>query len=248
MKLRFLGCGDAFGSGGRFNTCFLVEDGTTRFLIDCGASSLIAMRKFGVDPNSIDAVVISHLHGDHFAGLVFMLIDAQLGSKRDRPLVIVGPETLAKRLSDTMECLFPGSTGMTPRFDLRIDAFEDETEWAWGPVTVKPFRVKHFCGAPPYALRVACGGKTVTYTGDTEWVDALVPAARDADLCIAEAFYRAKQMKFHLNFETLVSHLDAIRPKHLVLTHMSRDMLDAMPVFPPGLRVTAAEDGMEIAV
>jgi ribonuclease BN (tRNA processing enzyme) len=244
MKLRFLGCGDAFGSGGRFNTCFLVEDGDTRFLIDCGASSMIAMRKFGVDPNGIDAVVISHLHGDHFAGLVFMLMDAQLVSKRRRPLVIVGPKTLAKRLSDTMECLFPGSTGMTWRFELRIDAFEDDTDWRWNGVTVRPFRVKHFCGAPPYALRVTCGGKTIAYTGDTEWVDALIPAAQDADLFIAEAYFHDKAMKFHLNYETLMQHIGEIRPKRLVLTHMSNDMLEQLS----GIPVETAEDGLELTI
>jgi ribonuclease BN (tRNA processing enzyme) len=79
-------------------------------------------------------------------------------------------------------------------------------------------------------------------------VDALVPAAKDADLFIAEAFFREKKMKFHLNFETLMQHMDDIAPKHLVLTHMSPDMLEAMPDFPEGLRITAAEDGMEIAV
>lgn len=248
MKLRFLGCGDAFGSGGRFNTCFLVEDSGTRFLIDCGASSMIAMRKFDVDPNSIDAVLITHLHGDHFGGLVFMLMDAQLMSKRTRPLVIVGPKTLAKRLSDTMECLFPGSTGMTWRFELTIDEFVDGVDWIRGPIVALPFRVKHFCGAQPFALRVTCGGKIVTYTGDTEWVDALVPAARDADVFIAESYFRDKQMKFHLDFKTLMAHLDEMHPKHLVLTHMSNDMLDAMPDLPTGIPVTAAEDGLEIAV
>ena len=69
MHLDFLGTGDAFGSGGRFNTCFLVERSEASLLIDCGASSLIAMRRFGVDPNSIAAILISHLHGDHFGGL-----------------------------------------------------------------------------------------------------------------------------------------------------------------------------------
>lgn len=69
MQLQFLGCGDAFGSGGRFSTCFMVTGATTRFPIDCGASSLIAMKRFGVDPNSIEAVPITHLHGDHFGGL-----------------------------------------------------------------------------------------------------------------------------------------------------------------------------------
>jgi len=248
MRVTFLGCGDAFGSGGRFNTCFMVDAADTRFLIDCGASSMVAIRKAGIDPNSIDAVLITHLHGDHFGGLVFLLMDAQLMSRRERPLVIVGPKTLAKRLSDTMECLFPGSTGMTWRYKVQIDEFEDGVDWRWGPVTATPYRVKHFCGAPPYALRVAVGGKTVTYTGDTEWVDTLVPAARNADLFIAEAFFREKQMKFHLNFATLMQHMGEIAPKHLVLTHMSRDMLDAIPDFPADIPVTAAEDGMALTV
>lgn len=73
MRLQFLGSGDAFGSGGRFNTCFLVEDVTDAFLIDCDASSLIAMRKYGIDPNRVDTVFISHLHNDHFRGLSFLI-------------------------------------------------------------------------------------------------------------------------------------------------------------------------------
>ncbi|MBL0932344.1 MAG: MBL fold metallo-hydrolase, partial [Alphaproteobacteria bacterium] len=60
MKLTFLGSGDAFGSGGRFNTCFLLESGAKRILVDCGASSMIAIRKFGIDPATIDAVLVTH--------------------------------------------------------------------------------------------------------------------------------------------------------------------------------------------
>ena len=87
MRLRFLGSGDAFGSGGRFNTCFHLERaGYGNVLIDCGASSMVAIRKFGIDPNRISTVLISHLHGDHFAGLPFFLLDAQLVSRRGRQM------------------------------------------------------------------------------------------------------------------------------------------------------------------
>ena len=92
MRLTFLGSGDAFGTGGRFNTCFLVEASQASFLIDCGASSMVAIRRFGVDPNRIDAIVIGHLHGDHFGGLPFFILDAQLVSRRTKPLAIAGPE------------------------------------------------------------------------------------------------------------------------------------------------------------
>ncbi len=228
MRVRFLGCGDAFGSGGRFNTCFLVSGEERRFLIDCGASSMIAMRRFGVDPNGIDTVVLSHLHGDHFGGLPFMILDAQLMSKRDRPLKIVGPETTSKRLTETMENLFPGSTGIDWRFELDIEEFEDRTEWRSGALSVVPYHVKHPCGAPPYALRVTFDGRTISYTGDTEWTDNLVPACRGADLMIAEAYFAAKKVKFHLDLESLIEHLPEIGPKRLILTHMSDDVLERL--------------------
>ena len=78
MRLQFLGSGDAFGSGGRFNTCFHLERANRgNVLIDCGASSMVAIRKWGVDPNAISTVLVTHLHGDHFGGLPFFLLDAQ---------------------------------------------------------------------------------------------------------------------------------------------------------------------------
>jgi ribonuclease BN (tRNA processing enzyme) len=83
VRVQFLGSGDAFGSGGRFQTCIYVQSDATRFLIDCGASSLIAMRRFGVDPSLVDVILLTHLHGDHFGGLPFFILDAQLISKRD---------------------------------------------------------------------------------------------------------------------------------------------------------------------
>ena len=91
MKLTVVGCGDAFGSGGRLQTSYLVETAATRFLIDCGATALIGLNKLGIDPNSIPTIFISHLHGDHYAGLVWWLIHAQHVAKRTVPLTVAGP-------------------------------------------------------------------------------------------------------------------------------------------------------------
>src|SRR6187551_3851107 len=89
MRLQFLGSGDAFGSGGRFNTCFHLERAAHgNVLVDCGASSMVAIRKWQVEPNAVSTVLVSHLHGDHFAGLPFFLLDAQLVSRRTAPLVL----------------------------------------------------------------------------------------------------------------------------------------------------------------
>src|SRR5665213_2824540 len=106
MELTFIGCGNAFGDGGRFNTCFLLEGSERRLLIDCGASSLVGMRKLGIDPHSIDGIVLSHLHGDHFGGLPFLLLEQQHMSKRTRGLFIFGPAGLPARLDEAQEVLF----------------------------------------------------------------------------------------------------------------------------------------------
>src|SRR3974390_307635 len=104
MEFRFIGSGDAFGSGGRFNTCFLVSGPGCLLVIVCGAPSLVALKRAAVDPASIDAVVVSHLHGDHFGGLPFLLLDGQF-SRRTRPLTVAGPPGTARRLTDPRACL-----------------------------------------------------------------------------------------------------------------------------------------------
>ena len=86
VTVRFVGSGDSFGSGGRFQTCILVDGPGSRVAIDFGTSSLIALAQQGIAHNSIDAILISHLHGDHCGGVPFLLIDAMLAAKRDRPL------------------------------------------------------------------------------------------------------------------------------------------------------------------
>ena len=225
MRVRFLGSGDAFGSGGRFNTCIHVEHGESAFLIDCGASSLIAMRRFAVDPNGIRTVFISHLHGDHFGGLPFLILDAQLVSRRERPLTIAGPPGLKARLLQAMEVLFPGSSKIEQRFALELVELEPGKSLAFDGVKVTAFEVRHPCGAPPFALRLEAEGKVVSYSGDTEWTDALVPAAEAADLFIAEAYFFEKPVKFHLTYRALLEHLGELRPKRIILTHMSGDML-----------------------
>jgi ribonuclease BN (tRNA processing enzyme) len=120
MHLTVIGCGDAFGSGGRYNTCFMLETARATLLIDCGASALPALKTRNVDLNAIDGIVLSHLHGDHFGGLPFLLLDAQFLSRRDRPLLIAGPPGTRARLDAAMEVSFPKSTGSKWRFQWQV--------------------------------------------------------------------------------------------------------------------------------
>jgi ribonuclease BN (tRNA processing enzyme) len=242
MQLRFVGCGDAFGSGGRFNTCFHVTGENANFLIDCGASSLPALKQQGIARDDIDLVLITHFHGDHFGGLPFLLLDAQF-TRRTRPLVIAGPEGIETRLTAAMEAMFEHSSKTKQRFDLSVVALKPGVMRAFGAVNVTPFPVVHGASGGPFlAYRIEAEERVVTYSADTEWTETLIPAARDADLFIAEAYHYDKLVKNHLSLKTLEAHLPEIKPKRLILTHMSDDMLARLDT----LGYTAASDGMVV--
>ncbi|QIG95468.1 MULTISPECIES: MBL fold metallo-hydrolase [unclassified Bradyrhizobium] len=242
MQLRFVGCGDAFGSGGRFNTCFHVSGERANFLIDCGASSLPAMKRLEIDREAIDLILITHFHGDHFAGLPFFLLDAQF-SRRARPLVIAGPEGIETKLPAVMEVMFEHSSKTKQRFDLSVVSLAPQEQRSFGEVTVTPYLVMHGeSGGPHLAYRIEAEGRVISYSADTEWTEALIPAAQDADLFIAEAYTHDKMVKNHLSLKTLEQHLPAINAKRVVLTHMSDDMLGRVDDLP----YTAASDGMVI--
>ena len=242
MRVRFLGSGDAFGSGGRFNTCIHVASAAGEFLVDCGASALIAMRRFGVEPNAVRTIFVSHLHGDHFGGLPFLLLDAQLVSRRQGPLTIAGPPGLKERLRQAMEVLFPGSSTVERRFQLELVELAPGVRASVQGVEVTPFEVRHPSGAPPFALRLAAEDKVVCYSGDTEWTEALLAAADGVDLFIAEAYFFEKPVKFHLTYRALLEHRAELRAKRTILTHMSAEMLQRLPE----LACEAAEDGLVV--
>ena len=149
MQLRFVGCGDAFGSGGRGNTCFHVTGETVNFLIDCGASSLPALKRQGIVRDEIDLVLVTHFHGDHFAGLPFLLLDAQF-SRRTQPLVIAGPEGIETRLKQVMEALFENSSKTKQRFDLSVVTLRPEEKRSFGTVDVTPYPVVHGDSGGPF--------------------------------------------------------------------------------------------------
>jgi ribonuclease BN (tRNA processing enzyme) len=243
LTLTFLGSGDAFGSGGRLQTCMLVEADSQRLLIDCGTTSLVALRRAGIDPASIDAILISHLHGDHFGGVPFLLLDGQF-RRGTRPLVVAGPPGVEARVAATMEALFPGATGIQRRFTTTFVEWREREPIDVAGARVVAYPVMHPSGAPPFALRVQAAGRTVVYSGDTEWTDILGEAARGADLFVCEAYTFERKIRFHLDWATVAAHRADLQCGRLVVTHMSDDMLARLP----DLAVEAARDGLTLEV
>jgi ribonuclease BN (tRNA processing enzyme) len=225
IQLRLVGTGDAFGSGGRLQTCFLLESPEGKALVDCGASSLIGLKREHVRPSDVDLVLLTHLHGDHFGGLPFLVLDGQF-SRRVRPLVVAGPPGLQQRIEDAMEVLFPLSSKVQRGFRLSFVDLQDRTPLPLAFVTATAFTVQHASGAPSFALRVECGGRIVAYSGDTEWTDSLLDVAQGADVFICEAYFFEKSIRYHLDYTTLHQQLPRLGCRRIILTHMSEDMLD----------------------
>jgi len=247
MQLIVVGSGDAFGTGGRLQTCFLLETDRRKILLDCGATAQIGLNRLEFDANSIDTIVISHLHGDHFAGLVWVVLSAQYLLKRRSALRVIGPPGIAQRYEAAAEILFPGMTKVNRAFELTFVEMGVGRPYADDGLAITAFEVRHPSGAPSHALRLEAGGRTVGFSGDTEWVEALVDVAAGADLYITECCALDRPVKYHLDWRTIEQHLPRLTAKRIMISHMNWDML----AFASGLkseRVLVAEDGMRITL
>jgi ribonuclease BN (tRNA processing enzyme) len=247
MRLTIVGSGDAFGSGGRFNTCFFLETAKGTLLVDFGASSLVALKAHGLDPDRIDGILLSHLHGDHFGALPFLLLDAQFLARRERPLLIAGPPGTRARLDQLLEVFFPRSTSNKWRFSWSVMEIEVGRPTQVLGHSVITTEVLHYSGAPSTAIVVYDGEKRFAYSGDTEWVEALVSVADGADLLIIECFAYSGELPGHISWDVLKKRVADLRARRIMLTHMNPVMLAHLEeVKAAGL--LAAEDGAVIEI
>jgi ribonuclease BN (tRNA processing enzyme) len=247
MRLTIIGCSDAFGSGGRFNTCFMVQGSKSTILLDCGASSPVALKVRNVDFNAIDGIVLSHLHGDHFGAIPFFMLESQFHLRRDKPLTIVGPPGTRQRVTAAMEVFFPNSSKNQWRFPFQIGEIAPGVPDEVLGFAVTTAEVIHQSGAPSTAVRLSEGGKTLAYSGDTEWTDALIPIADGADLFIMECYDYSRSLPGHTSFATLKQKRASLNAKRIMVTHMNPTML-ARQDEARAAGFVIAEDGLVVDV
>jgi ribonuclease BN (tRNA processing enzyme) len=212
--------------------------------MDCGASALVSLKRGGVDPSEIGLILLSHLHGDHFGGIPFLILDGQF-NRRTRPLLVAGPPGVEARVREAMEVFFPGSSRVQRKFPVEFAELKEKTESAFGDIRVTPFPAVHPSGSPSFALRVRCGGKEIAYSGDTEWTESLLEAARGTDLFICECYMFEKQINFHLTYQILKEQKGNIGCRRLVLTHLGEEVLKHLPALGD---MEFAEDGKRILI
>lgn len=228
MRVQFLGTGGPLASGGRLQTCILIESAQGRYLVDCGMTALVSMARFDVDPGAIDAVLITHLHGDHYGGLPLMILEACITARegwayppRTRPLRVAGPPETEERVCQVLDLfgwrnLF---SAMKKAGLLEFIALEPRRETPVHGLAVTAWPVVHYT-PEAMALRMTVGGKTIAFSGDTGWTDTLLEVAADADLFICQTYTIDIAQWGMVNYRTLREHRAGLTCRRLVLTHV----------------------------
>lgn len=218
MRITALGSADAFFSAGRGHTCWLIEDEQGACAVDFGATALQSLKKLNFDPDRLQAVHFTHLHGDHIGGWPFLLVDAVYRSKREQPLIASGPPGTRDRLHALWAACYRRAAEKPLPFALTVREIQPGHTALLAGREVRAFAAQHMT-PPDVALSLRIGD--VAFTGDTGAIpDGLCDGAR---LVCAECTYLSQESDRHLSWERL----KRMKLPRLMLGHAGADVREA---------------------
>ena len=244
MRVTVLGAGDAFCSGGRRHSAYLVEAPDACFLLDCGATTLLALKSLGIPAERMDFVAISHLHGDHFGGLPFLFLEYLYEKPRSRPLTIVGPPGTEERVRTLHATMYREVSERPCCFDIRFRELLPGQQTALFGVQLLPFRVPHQERDISFGYRVETADRALLYSGDCGWNEDLVRYSHETDLFICECCYFQTETSFHISYPRIAQEQHRLGCKRLLLSHIGREVLERQGE----VALECAHDGMVIEV
>jgi ribonuclease BN (tRNA processing enzyme) len=225
VEVRFLGTGDAFCTAGRHHSSYLVQDGTRSLLLDCGTTALASLKREGIPAGAIDAILISHLHGDHFAGLPFLFLEFVHVEPRSRPLVIAGPPGTEERVRALFQAMYRDAASEPLPFPLDFVELQPGRKERRDGFTVDPFRVPHQTIDISLGLHVELTGRRILYSGDTGWTEDLVRYSGGTDLFISECTFFDTRIATHLDYPRIVENRNRLDTRRLILSHLGAEMV-----------------------
>ncbi len=245
VTVTLLGTGDAFASFGRSQSGYLIDAPGGRILMEAGPGLLPALKGNGVPTDSFDLLLISHLHGDHFAGLPFLILDYMWETPRKKLLTIAGPPRLEERTWTLTRTMFPHFDLDKIKHKLKFVVLEPGSSTRLGKFKVSAIRSPHTKPEISLSLRIDGGGKSIVFSGVSGWNDELVALSAGADLFLCECtYYESAHLKFHLNYPLLAANRDKFKVRRMVLTHLGREVLSREDE----IALEMGYDGMKIEI
>jgi ribonuclease BN (tRNA processing enzyme) len=241
-----LGAGDAFASKGRFQAGYIIKAGGLQILMEAGPTLLASMKRVGLSPADLDVVLISHLHGDHFSGLPFLILEYLYETPRRRRLTVAGPPCLEERTWALFRHMYPDSDASEVARLLDFVVLEPaQTRQVAEPLQVHSIRTPHTVRDISMAFRIAVNGKVIVFSGDTGWTDDLITLSAGSDLFLCECtYFDEPSLDFHISYSHIATHHRRFSTRRLVLTHIGRQVLE----HESDIELEMATDGMVIEV
>jgi len=240
----FVGTSDAFGAAGRRQSAIVIRSEAGALLLDCGPTTATGLEELRVSRNELDAVVVSHFHGDHFGGIPQLLLACLYVDRRERPLIVAGPAGVEDRVRRLAHQL--GYTLEDRDWSFRLEFRE---LWAGktdviGPAQVTTFEAHHQADVEPHGLILQVAGRRIVFSGDTGWFDALPSYVAGADLFVCECTNLDPGFEYHLSLRELRDHLDELDCRRLVLTHLGQEMAELRG----RCEIQTADDGLMLSL
>jgi ribonuclease BN (tRNA processing enzyme) len=215
MRFTVLGSSGGYPVPGSACSGYLVEDGDTRVWIDAGSGTFARLLEH-CSPSELTAVLISHLHADHWTDLIVGLHSLRFAFEREEPLPVYGPAGWTA----TMGVVDNWAREDEPAFVAR-ELLDGETIGA-GSLSIVAIRVEHTEDMDTYGFRIANHGATLAYSADSGPNGALGAVARDAELFVCEAGSPGDvEMHMHLNGRQAGEIASAAGARRLLVTHLA---------------------------
>jgi ribonuclease BN (tRNA processing enzyme) len=213
VRLVVLGCSGGYPGPGRACSGYLLETGDRRFWIDAGSGTLAQLHRHCTLPD-LDAILITHLHADHWTDLPLAVHTLGFMHADAEPLPVFGPPGFVDACGVTLRWRLEGDQ---PAFEPR--ELHDGLRADVAGAEITPLRVEHG-DLETYGLRIVAEGLTFAYSADARACDALVTLARNADLFLCEAGTMDESSTMHLNPAQAAGYAAAAGARGLALTHL----------------------------